>query len=294
MDKKLINSQLTNFTTYNMYVRQLLSLAQNVFVFDNLPKSLNKRYINNTLLNKGKIAFFNDEYLGLLALPFEDKQIIKDVYDEPLQITVRSNSNNYTRTLHKDEFVIMYDNNMRISLYLDILQYAERLAMCMRTADINIVQQKTPRFWKTKNENLKSLKDLLNKIDSFEDAIITYKDLDMDDTTLTLEPSPYVADKIDLHYEKIWNEFLRLIGIANLSYTKKERNIRDEIQAMQGGTIASRTNRYEPRQDAIKEINEKFGENITVKYYDGLPDSAKKEGDEDDTMDSDFSNDEGN
>ena len=57
MDKKLINSQLTNFTTYNMYVRQLLSLAQNVFVFDNLPKSLNKRYINNTLLNKGKIAF---------------------------------------------------------------------------------------------------------------------------------------------------------------------------------------------------------------------------------------------
>lgn len=292
MDKKLINSQLTNFMTYLMYVDQLRAIAENVFIFDNLPKSLNKRYINNILLSRGKIAFFKDEVMGLIALPFEDKEVKRNIYDEPVSILVRSKSNNYHRRLSQGEYVIMYDNNLRISIWLHILQYAERLALCMRTTDINIVQQRTPRFWKVKNENLKTIQDLKNKVDSNDDAIVTYKDLDLDDTTMVLAPSPYVADKVDLHYEKIWNEFLRFVGVANLSYTKKERNISDEIQAMQGGTIASRINRFEPRKDAIEEINEKFGTNIEVKYYDGLPNTNKEDDNDDDSFYSDDSIDE--
>ena len=55
---------------------------------------------------------------------------------------------------------------------------------------------------------------------------------------------------------------------------KKERNIKDEVLASQGGTIASRYSRFEPRQKAVDEINEKFGENIEVSYYDGIPTSV--------------------
>lgn len=148
--------------------------------------------------------------------------------------------------------------------------------MFTRVMDINIAQQKTSRFWKTKTENEKTVKDLVNNVDGYENTIITYKDLDLDDTTIVLQPAPYVADKIDMQKDKVYNEFLRLIGIANLSYQKKERNISDEIQAMQGGTIASRYSRFEPRQKAIKMINEKFGTNIEVKYYDGLPTTEKE------------------
>lgn len=90
-----------------------------------------------------------------------------------------------------------------------------------------------------------------------------------------LSPAPYVAGQIDEHKEKVWNEFLRLVGISNLSYQKKERNIRDEITAMQGGTIASRYSRFEPRKKAVDLINKKFEQYlekpIEVRYYDGLP-----------------------
>ena len=121
-----------------------------------------------------------------------------------------------------------------------------------------------------------------------ENTVIAYEDLDLDDTTLVLAPAPYVADKIDLHKEKNWNEFLRLIGIANMNFQKKERNIKDEVLASQGGTIASRYNRLKPRKKAIEEINEKFGDlyllngkkviekEIEVKYYDGVPTSEKE------------------
>ena len=35
MQKKLINSQLSNWKTYEMYKRQMLTLAENVFEFEN-------------------------------------------------------------------------------------------------------------------------------------------------------------------------------------------------------------------------------------------------------------------
>ena len=95
-------------------------------------------------------------------------------------------------------------------------------------------------------------------------------------TVVKIHTKTDVSDKIDLHKENIWNEFLRLIGISNLSFQKKERNISDEIQAMQGGTIASRFSRFEPRKRAIEEINKKFKLEIEVQYYDGEPSSVEQ------------------
>lgn len=286
MQKKLINSQLSNFKTYEMYKRQLLTLSENVFEFKNMPKYISTAYLNKILLRQGSIAFFVDEVLGLLALPYT---ILgkPDVYGRPNAIKVTS-QNGYTKTIkNTDDFVIMYDNNGLYPLWLDILQYAERIALDTRTCDINILQQRTPRFWKTKSENVKTIQDLVNNVDGMENTVIAYEDLDLDDTTIVLEPAPYVADKVDTHKEKDWNEFLRLIGIANTSFQKKERNIRDEVLASQGGTIASRYSRFEPRQKAIEEINEKFKDRflingkkvlekeLEVRYYDGIPTSVE-------------------
>ena len=276
MQKRLIDSQLGNFKTYEMYKRQFLTLAENVFEFKNLPSFIDTAYMNKQLLRNGGIAFFKDELISdePICLPFTNVGTL-DVYGRPTKIQVISR-NGYTRVLNKDEFVIMYDNNGRYPLWLDILQYSERMAQATRVIDINLGQQKTPRFWKTKTEKEKSVKDMINNVDGYENVVITYNDIDLDDTTVVLEPAPYVADKVDIEKDKIYNEFLRLIGIANLSYQKKERNISDEIQAMQGGTIASRYSRFEPRKKAIEEINKKWGTNIEVAYYDGIPKSNEE------------------
>ena len=113
------------------------------------------------------------------------------------------------------------------------------------------------------------------------ETTLTYKDIDLDDINVILEPAPYIADKVDMHKEKDWNEFLRLIGIANTNFQKKERNIKDEVLASQGGTVASRYSRFDPRQTAIELINEKFSDvlekPIEVSYYDGIPTTEKEE-----------------
>lgn len=287
MKAKLINSQLTNFKTYEMYKRQLLTLAENVFEFKNLPNFIDVAFLNKVLLRQGSIAFFIDEVMGLLALPYISISKL-DVYSRPVKIQVYG-QNGYSKVLNQNEFVIMYDNNGRYPLWLDILQYAERIALDTRTTDINIAQQKTPRFWKTSSEKVKSVQDIINNVDGLENTVLSYDNIDLDDTTLVLAPAPFVADKIDLHKEKDWNEFLRLIGIANMNFQKKERNIKDEVLASQGGTVASRFSRFQPRQNAIDEINRKFenvllengekalSKKLEVSYYDGLPTTEETE-----------------
>lgn len=274
MRKQLINSQLSNFKTYEMYKREMLTLAENVFEFEDLPEYIDVAFLNKKLLRDGSIAFFNDEVMGVIALPYTVLGTL-DIYGRPKRIIASAPNGSYRRTLQEGEFVIMYDNNGRYPMYLDILQYSERIALMTRTIDINILQQRTPRFWKTSSDKAKSIRDIINNVDGLENTVLTYDDINIDDIQLVLEPAPYVSDKIDIQKEKMWNEFLRLIGVANMNFQKKERNIKDEVLASQGGTIASRYSRFEPRQKAINQINEKFGTNINVRYYDGIPTSEK-------------------
>lgn len=274
MKTKLINSQLANYKTYNMYFRQLLSLAENVFEFEGLNKFIDVSYLNKTLLRQGSIAWFKDEVIGVIALPYRSLSTL-DIYGRPKKIEVFSKANNYHRVLNKNEFVIMYDNNGRYPLYLDISQIAERIALCVRTQDINMIHQRTPRIWVTSKDQELSVKALINNIDAMQEDVVAYDSLPVQNTQSILAPAPYVADKIDQHLDKLWAEFYRLIGVANIQEQKKERIITDEMIASQGGTIASRYSRFQPRENAIAKINEKFNTNISVHYYDGEPDSRK-------------------
>ena len=276
MRKKLINSQLTNMKTYLMYRQEMLTLAENVFEFKNLPEFIDVSYLNKILLRNGSIAFFKDEILGLIALPYD---VIGnfDIYGRPVTIMARAANGTYYKKLTQNEFVIMYDNNGRYPIFMDICQMAERIALSKRTIDVNIVQQRTPRIWKTSQDKKRTLQDMLANIDGMEENIATYESIDIDDMNVVLAPAPFVADKIDIHLDKEWAEFYRLIGVANLVEQKRERLIKDEMSASQGGTIASRFSRFEPRKRAILEINKKFGTNIEVSYYDGEPTTEKVE-----------------
>lgn len=270
MRKKFVNSQLCNWNTYQMYVRRLTMLVENVFEYKNLPEYIDLSYLNDTLLKKGSIAFFKDEIMGVIALPYSPIGKL-DIYGRPMKIMARAYNGTFFRTLNRDEFVIMYDNTLRSSIYLDILQIAERISMNKRTIDVNIVQQRTPRIWKTNKDKERTIKDLSNNIDGFEENVLTYDTLDIDEMQCVLAPAPFVADKINANLEKEWAEFYQLVGISHLQEQKKERLIIDEMNASQGGTIASRFSRYETRKRAIEEINKKFGTNIEVEYYDGEP-----------------------
>lgn len=287
MKQKLINSQLTNILTIQSYRRRMCSMAENVLLIKNLPELIDVGYINETLLKTGSIVFFIDDVLGLLALPYFNISM-RDMYGRPTQVVVHGENGQYERTLTNEigkepEFIIMYDNQSRLPIYQELLQLSERMALCTRVQDINLIQQKSPRIWCTSDDKVNSLKYALNEIDGNESVVISLDNDFLKDTNAILQPAPFVTDKIQDQKDALWCEFLTLIGITNESFKKKERNITDEVKYSQGGTIANRYSRFESRKKAIEMINKYFVprhnaiegidkiENLQVEFYDGLP-----------------------
>ena len=276
MKRKAINSQLYNYKTYLNYRDKMLSLAMNVFEFKGLNNFIDMALVNKTLLMNGSIAFFLDDVTGdLLAMPYTSLGSL-DYYGRPTRIQPIPYFGTYKRVLNRNEFVIMYDNNSHIPLYPQLTQSAERMALIKRGIDINISQQMTNRFWKTSEENEKTLKAILDQVDSNVETIVTYDNFELDETQQVLNPAPFVADKLNNCKKEEWAEFLEVIGISETQINKKERNITDEIMFSMGGTIASRFNRYESRRKAVEEIKEKFNIDIEVSFYDGLPSTLQK------------------
>lgn len=285
MKPKLINSQLTNILTIQSYQRRMCSMAENVLLIKNLPEVIDVGYVNEVLLKRGSIVFFVDDVLGLLALPYTSISK-RDIYNRPLIVNVKA-KNGQTWQLSNEgtepEFVIMYDNQGHYPIFNEILQMSERLALCTRVQDVNVLNQKTARVWCTSEDKVASLKYMLNEIDGNESVVLALDNDFLKDTNAILQPAPYVTDKIQEQKEKIWTEFLTLIGIANTSFQKKERNITDEVKYSQGGTIVNRYNRFESRKKAIDMINKYFIDKhnsldgvdnikpLEVEFYDGLP-----------------------
>ena len=272
--KEEMNVKLNTTYTYLYLYQRMINIANSVFLFDNAPKSIDPLWINNKLLRQGSIAFFEDDVIkeedpenALYALPYE---VIgkRDLYGKPVKIKCRGQNGYTSKVLNRDQFVIMYDNTSLMPILFTIKQLAMRIARCDRTIDININQQKTPRILKSTNNNMLSIKQFNDRVESYEDAIITYQDLALEDLEVILSPAPFVSDKVQEIKEKLWKEFYNLVGVSNVDIEKKERLISDEVINSMGGNMIGRYSRFIPRQQAIDEVNQKFNKNISVVCYD--------------------------
>lgn len=272
--KQQLLSQLNTINTYNLIKNDLIDIACNVYWIKNLPDIIDIDRINLYLVSTGAVAFFYDDILdSILALPF-NVILDNDLYYKPSVIEVYDESSGYRRTLKSDEYVIMYDNTRKINLVNYIIQTAIRMTVNAKVTDINLVQQATPRYWNCKDTNEMSLRGMLSDIDNFEETITTYNQINFDETGCTLAPAPFLLDKLDLNQDRMFNRFLRKMGVVNISYEKKERNIKDEILSQQGGTLVSRNFRLNPRLKSIDEINKKWGTNLELMYYDFFDDES--------------------
>lgn len=269
MARKRIPSQLSNLATLNMYRRQMFSITQNRIYYDGLSSNVYMPYVNRTLFRCGVVASFIDEVLGLLILPFQNVGGL-DTYGRPTLIQCYGLNGYRSKILTQDEFVLLYDTTAEYPLIYDVSIYAERMALDTRTMDINISQQKTPRFITTNNENKMTVQNIVNNIDAFENEVIAYDNNYIENFNAVLAPAPYVSDKIMEHKREVWAEFLRFIGVANLSVQKKERLITDEIQMSQGGTLIGRYASAYPRGVWKREVKDKFGIDVDWHFYDGL------------------------
>lgn len=259
------NTLMANGATYVQYYNRLMELSMSMFEWENLPDTVDERYLELGLFSSGCMVFFKDDVIGELALNMTYQGGF-DIYGEPTRRRAYSRYNQFQTTLDKDNSVIIWNNMLRTNSALDVQMFAYRLYNLDRIVDINANAQKTPVLITCDEKQKLTMKNLYMQYEGNYPVIFGDSNLDIKSLSVLKTDAPFVSDKIYDLKVKIWNEALTYLGISNINTTKKERMITDEVIRNQGGTIASRYSRLESRRRAVKKINKMFGLNITVDY----------------------------
>lgn len=259
------DSASRNNQTFMHYYNRLHELSISMFEWKNVPSTIDVRFLEQTLFERGVAVYFKDEVLGDLAL----RALLNgkfDVYGIPKSVRATAN-NGYNRDLVVGkEGVLIYNNYLHKNSRNDIEMFAQRLYNLDRAIDVNANAQKTPVLVQCDEQQRLTMVNLYKEYDGNSPVIYGDKNLNSKGLTVLKTDAPYVADKLYSLKTQIWNEALTYLGISNINIQKKERLITDEVTRNQGGTIASRYSRLQSRREAVDKINALFGTNIEVNY----------------------------
>lgn len=274
-DSQFWESAYMNNRTYLQYYNRLTELAISMFEWQNLPKTVDQRFLEMCLFGDGMCVFFQDEVLGYLSLQCMIGGKL-NVYRIPMERKAYA-TNGYQRELNETNSVIIFNNYLHTNSLLDVEMFSKRLYNLDRAIDVNANAQKTPVLIQCDESQRLVMKNLYKQYEGNEPFIFGSKGLDASGLKVLQTGAPYVADKLYELKTQIWNEALTYLGISNINVVKKERMITDEVTRNQGGTVASRYSRLESRRQACKQINEMFNLNIWVDYREDFQDIQEQE-----------------
>lgn len=259
-----INSDRLNRNTFTDYFNRLFELAINMFKWDNLPDTVDERFLELALCEKGYCLYFNDDIMGNLALTCMIGGEL-DVYRIPTR-RIAFAVNGYQAERTNKDSVLIFNNYLHTPTMQTISLYAERLTAIERAIDLNVNAQKTPIALLTDEKQKRTIEEIYRKYEGNAPVIIGAKNLDLDSVKALTTGAPYVADKLNILKRQIWNEALTFFGIENANTEKRERLVSDEITSNLGGVQAQRYVMLNAREQAADKINRMFGTNISVKF----------------------------
>ena len=261
---KMDVTDFLNAYTQADYLFRLKEYAINCFEWINLPDTVDARFIENELFDKGRINFFKDKTLGYLCLPVNESGPI-NIYNEPTKKYIYA-SDGFRRVRNISNSVTVYNNFLKTPTFTTVNLYAIRLAEVQRTIDTNMLAQKTPvTIICPENERL-AFKNIYKQITGNKPVIWGTSELNLDNYKVLNTSAPYVVDKLTLYKHDLWNEVMTFLGVNNANQDKKERLVESEVGANDEQIEQARFNMLDARKLACKKINDMFGLNIDVKF----------------------------
>lgn len=257
---------IMNDQCYNDYLGRMKKICLSMFEWENLPPSMNARFLEMCLFYNGQASMlYSDEY-GFINTMCADGGYI-NIYGLPTELNCYSYRFNERRSLYMTdtgeekgkECILVMNNYERIPTTSTISLFAYRLAEAQRTADVNIKAQRTPVLITTDEKQLFTLKKVYEQFDGNTPAIFADKNLISADALKAVKTeAPFLCTDIMEYKREIWNEFLTFMGIQNLS-EKRERLITGEVDSNNELLNLNLQALLIPRKEACRQFNEKYG-----------------------------------
>lgn len=257
---------ILNNETEKDYLYRMKKIVTSMFEWDNLPDSMNERFLEESLFYDGQAALLFDDNFGYVNTRATSAGYI-NIYGLPTEIHCWSFGYDTTRSLYlpnsgeekNKECILVMNNRDRVPTAMTIGLFAYRLANLQRAIDANISASRTPLLLTTDQKQLFTLKKMYEQYDANTPAIFADKNLLSPDSikAINTEVKLIVKDLNDAKRE-VWNEFLTSVGISNLN-EKRERMISAETDSNNEVVNMNLQSFLIPRQQACKEFNEKYG-----------------------------------
>lgn len=280
-NSQFIDSAFLNDSTYIDYLSRMRKVATSIFEWENLPDSMDARFLEETLFLYGQATLLYDEKYGFINTRCADGGFV-NIYNLPTELNCYSNQYSVYRKLYTgfkneekqvdDEQCILVMNNFdRIPTAQTIELFAYRMYLAQRSCDVNIMSTRTPVLIIGTDKQKLTLENLYSQYDGNRPFILGDKDIISNDMMRSIDTkAPYVADKLSEYKKEIWNEFLQFIGVNAIDVEKKERLISGESNANNEVINLNLQSYLVPRQQACKKFNELFGTNISVRVRSDL------------------------
>ncbi|WP_289198098.1 hypothetical protein [Bacteroides acidifaciens] len=265
----------TNTTTYYYWLYRMLEIYMSLYTWK-MPKSVDIRTLNQSLIYNGFVCFFKDENFDM------DKQYIAlpctlggevNIYNYPTQYEITC-PNGYTQHRNITDSVIIYNNDLHTVPINAINIFANRLTVAHIACDVNINNQKTPKIYRCSEQQRLSLENYLKKYQGGVPIISVTEENDFIENMVFDTSVPYVADKIFIYMQNIWNDFLTFCGVENSNNEKRERLVSAETQANYGNIEAARNTGLMTRKRGCEQVRDMFGlseEECDVEFNSKLP-----------------------
>lgn len=260
------------------FMKKFEIIALNLFEWKNLPPTIEERYIEKALFDKGLVCLVNDKNFGEIVVGCSYSQNM-NIWGEPTEVITTGynyvktfNIENTINTTYKrgvdgiNPAIVCQNNDLAISTR-DILEYyVNKLVEVELSTFTNVYLQKFPFLINTTKDNEMTMRTLISKVDKGEPYIMYNKkiaDLSSAVDVFNLNV-PFVADKLLQYRFETEREIYTLFGFNN-NFEKKERLLTDEVNSNNDFINCNIDSMYKKRKQFAELMNAKYGWNVQVK-----------------------------
>ena len=271
---KFMDSALTNDETYFDYLRRMKMVALSLFEWK-LPKGMDSRYLERSLYYKGMASLFetpeygfintqcaSNGYLNLYGYPSElNCYTYNGIHWYKKLFTRLGETDEVIKKQREEECILVLNDWEGMPTAFTIEQFAYRMYLAQRTADVNMSAQRTPVMVVCSDKQRLTMENLYSQYDGNQPFIFGDSSANINENSLKSlkTDAPYICDKVTEYKKEIWNEFLQFLGVNSIDIEKKERLITDEANQNNEVINLYLQSKLAPRQKACEQFNELYG-----------------------------------